>query len=247
MNKNKKISITEEKSDLPLIQPVYEKFGVFINSINPNLPNRNGAVYLILGGPGSGKTSMLLSLFRDTNLLKQKFDEIHYIVPESSFSSVKNHPFKDHDKIHHELSSDLLNEIYEDCIDRKDEAIANKQSLEHTCLILDDYGSQLKDPDIVYTLKRIMSRSRHCGLYIIMICQTYKMIPIELRRIITNISVYRPSIEEWSLLCADVILLKKIVCDQIYQYVYDKPFNHFDIDLKLGVLRKNFNLLQIGE
>ncbi len=31
----------------------------------------------------------------------------------------------------------------------------------------------------------------------------------------------------------------------LFDYIYDKPYNHLDIDLREDVLYKNFNLLEI--
>ena len=88
--------ITEINNDLPTIKPVKEIMSIYIEGINPNIPNRNGFIYALIGSPGSGKTSLLLSLFRSKNYYKNKFNHIYLITPESSFLYVVNHPFKDH-------------------------------------------------------------------------------------------------------------------------------------------------------
>ena len=60
------MKITETKNDLPKTKPIKEIMSVFIPNINPNLPNRNGAIYAIIGSPGSGKTNLLFStLFKN--------------------------------------------------------------------------------------------------------------------------------------------------------------------------------------
>ena len=55
------MKITEIKNDLPKTKPIKEIMSVFIPNINSNLPNRNGAIYAIIGSPGSGKTNLLFS------------------------------------------------------------------------------------------------------------------------------------------------------------------------------------------
>ena len=95
--------ITELKNDLPQIKPVKEIMSIYIEGINPNIPNRNGFIYVLIGSPGSGKSSLLLSLFRSRNYYKNKFNHIYLITPESSFLSVKDHPFENHAKVYHEL------------------------------------------------------------------------------------------------------------------------------------------------
>ena len=242
-----KIAIHEIKNDLPKTNPVHELFGVYIDDINENLPRFNGTLWAIIGKGGSGKSSMFLSLFKSKNLLRGKFDEIHYIVRESSFNSVKKNPFTKHDKIHHELTVDLLFSIHEEALERRDECLENDEQCEHTAIIIDDFGATLKDLEIQYALKQIMNIARHANLYIIFIVQTYRMIPAELRRILTNVTLFMPNNEEWDLIIKEVLMKKKHITEQIYNYAFDKMYNHLTINTKDGTIRKNFNLLEITE
>jgi hypothetical protein len=242
-----KIEITQHSNNLPDTKPVFENFGVYLDDINENLPRHNGTIWGIIGKGGSGKSSMFLSLFKSKEFLRGKFDEVHYIVREGSFNSVKGNPFQHHDKVHHELTPELLHEIHEDALERKEDSIENDTEIEHTCVIIDDFGAQLKDLDIQYALKQIMNVARHAGLYIVFICQTYRMIPSELRRILTHVTIFRPNTEEWDLICKEILLKKKQVCAQIYDYVFDKLYNHLTINMKDGSIRKNFKLLEITE
>ena len=54
------MKISETKSDLPKTRPIKEIMNVFIPNINKNLPNRNGAIYAIIGSPGSGKIKLVI-------------------------------------------------------------------------------------------------------------------------------------------------------------------------------------------
>jgi len=244
MNKTKP-NIIEHISTLPKTKPVFENFGIYIEDIHESLPRYNGSIYAIIGKGGSGKSSLFLSLFKSTDFLKCKFDEIHYIINEGSYNSVKNNPFKDHEKVHHEISPGLLYEIYEDALERKEESQKNKQPLEHTCIIIDDFGSELKNPDIQHALSTILIVARHAGLYVVLICQTYKMMPSFLRRILTNITLFRCNNEEWELICKEVLLKRRDTCTHLYNYVFDKLYNHLTVDIKTGEIRKIFNLLEI--
>jgi GTPase SAR1 family protein len=79
------MKIKEHKSKLPNIMPVKEKMSVFIPDIDKNIPNRNGAIIAMLGSGGSGKTSLLLSLFKSKNYYRNKFDNLYVFTPLSSF------------------------------------------------------------------------------------------------------------------------------------------------------------------
>lgn len=243
----KPITIKEVNNDLPMTEPVHENFGVLIEDINENLPRHNGTIWAICGKGGSGKSSLFLSLFKSKKFLRSKFDEIHYIVRQSSFNSVKKNPFSKHENIHHDLTPELLMDIHEDALRRKEECLEMGVPCEHTCIIIDDFGSHLKDHDIQYTLKQIMNVARHANLYIVFIVQTYRMIPAELRRILTHVTLFKPNVEEWNLITNEILLMKKDKAEQIYNYVYDDLYNHLDVNMKDGTIRKNFRLLEIEE
>ena len=43
--------ISEIKNDLPQIKPVKEIMSIYIDGINPNIPNGNGFIYALIGSP----------------------------------------------------------------------------------------------------------------------------------------------------------------------------------------------------
>ena len=107
-------SIVEiENKTFPNQAPVKEKMDIYVPKITAeNIPKRNGSIYVLCGSGGSGKTSLMLNMFKTKLLYRKKFHNIYYICPSASFSSVKNYPFSKHDKVYHELTVPLLDEIY---------------------------------------------------------------------------------------------------------------------------------------
>ncbi len=93
-----------------------------IINVNENIPHRNGFIY-VTGSGGSGKSSLLLSMFKSTKFYRKKFDNIYLFTPRSSFLSVEKHSFETHDKVYHDLSIPILNSIYEELNDLKQIAI----------------------------------------------------------------------------------------------------------------------------
>ena len=172
------MKIEEIPSQLPSANPVKEIMGVNINGINPALPHRNGFIYTLIGAPGTGKSSLLLSLFKSKDFYRGKFEKVFLLTPESSFLSVHNHPFKNHTDVSHELTEEMLATVYEDCLDRKQTAIEEKEQIEHTCLIIDDFASELKEQYIILALKRLLTKSRHIALSVIFTLQSYTMYPM---------------------------------------------------------------------
>lgn len=73
------------------------------------------------------------------------------------------------------------------------------------------------------------------------------MIPVELRRILTHVTLFKPNTEEWNLIREEILLMKKEKAEGVYNYVFDKLYTHLDVNMKDGTLRKNFNVLNITE
>ena len=170
--------ITETPNDLPRATPTKELMNVFIEGINNNIPNRNGSITAIIGAPGTGKSSLLLSMFRNPAFYKKKYNHIYLFTPEGSFKSVVNHPFKDHDKVFHDLHEDDLYDIEEELLAIKDECLEGDFELEHSVVIIDDYASDLKDKQLIRVLKKMLTKSRHMLCSFIFTLQAYNMLPL---------------------------------------------------------------------
>ncbi|RYY45030.1 MAG: hypothetical protein EOO06_17205, partial [Chitinophagaceae bacterium] len=101
-------------------------------------------------------------------MYRGKFDNIFYFCPESSFTSVKNHPFanvKDSDKVHviHELTPSALEEVYNFCdakkkayveYQNKKKHITKKGNKKTAAYFLDDeeYVDEVEEePELEYT------------------------------------------------------------------------------------------------
>ena len=66
--------IKEIDNKLPKnISIVKEVMDVFIKGIDKSLPSRNGMVWFICGSAGSGKSSMLMNLFKNKSFYRNKF------------------------------------------------------------------------------------------------------------------------------------------------------------------------------
>ena len=71
------------------------------------------------GSGGSGKTNLLLNLFKNKNCYRNIFHNIYYFCPSASFASLANHPFETHDKVFHELDVPILEEIYNELVSKR--------------------------------------------------------------------------------------------------------------------------------
>jgi hypothetical protein len=234
-----------ENKDIPKMKPVVEKMDLIIPDIPDGVPRYNGGVWVVSGSGGSGKSSMCLSFFRSKRLYRNKFDNIWYVCPMSSFLSVVKHPFQEHDKVYHDLTPDLLTEVYQRLNEIKEENDKDGEQ-EYSCLFIDDMADALKDKHIQRALNRILIKARHLKVMIIICVQAWKYFPLQLRRQVTNVTVFKPkNKDEWETICKEMLMLKKEHWEFFHDYIFDEPYTHLDIDTKNGNMYKNFNLLDI--
>jgi hypothetical protein len=241
---------------LPRFTKIKEKFDVYIPGMIEGIPNRNGFVWCLSGSPGSGKTNLLLNMFKSKTLYRHKFHNIFYISPASSFSSVEKHPFADHDKLYHDLNVETLQSIYsqldaikkESCGEKKttnqDDSSEEENEIQYSCVIIDDYADQLKNNDIANKLKRMLIKSRHLNCSFIFTSQSFILFPKQLRKLLFNITIFKPqNKEEFESICKEVINFKKDDALLLSDFVFNEEYNHLDIDLKTNKLYKNFHEL----
>jgi ABC-type dipeptide/oligopeptide/nickel transport system ATPase component len=238
--------INEIPNDLPKIRAVKERMDVYIPNVNNNLPRRNGFVYAMVGAGGSGKSSLMLSMFKSPKYYRNKFDNIYYFTPQSSFLSVEKHPFQEHDKIYHELDEDTLEEINNELLELKENSIDNDSPIEHSLIIIDDFASDLKDKNLIKRLNKMIVKTRHINCSWIFTLQAYNLFPKILRKQITNATIFKPNNnQEWESINQELLNLPKNDLIKLYDYVFDVQYTHLDIDTKENKIYKNFNLLEL--
>ena len=168
------------------------------------------------------------------------------ITPESSFQSLSKHPFQEHPNVFHELNDGVLDYIYDEIMEYKKQAIEDKRPIEHSCIIIDDYANELKNKELVEALKKLLIKSRHLNCFFIFTLQAYNLFPLVLRKFITNISLFKPKNNvETESIRNELLNMNKDDFNELYNYVFNEPYNHLDYDTNTMELRKNFNKLDI--
>jgi len=260
-----------------IFKPIKEKQNIYVPDIvNQNISRRNGMIYVMAGSGGSGKTNLLLNLFKSKNCYRNIFHNIYYFCPSSSFASLKNHPFEKHDKVFHELDVPALEQIYNELVSKRvddkeskvekkkrkekyaralglsgDEMSSESESdeekeIEYSCVIVDDFASILKNDDIQKQLNKMLMTARHLCCSFIFTLQTYLYFPKSLRKQITYISLWKTrNVEEFNSIARELLNLNKDDALLLYNYVFNEPYTHLDIDTSLNKLYKNFNELLI--
>jgi DNA replication protein DnaC len=161
----------------------------------------------IIGKPGSGKTSLLVGMLKGKGkekIFRKCFNHVLLVMPTSSRESMKDNVFKKlpEDKMYDELDHQSINSIYDKLLD-------SSAQKENTLLILDDVGASLKRAEIQTMFKRIVFNRRHLRVHIILLLQSFNSCPKELRKLFTNIFIYKPSKVEFENLFTELFETKK--------------------------------------
>jgi hypothetical protein len=273
-------SINEIKNPMQKqMKPIKEKQDIYIPDIDDkNISRRNGMIYVLTGSGGSGKSSLLLNMFKNTNMYRNKFHKIYYFCPMSSFLSVAKHPFEAHQDVYHELTVPILTTVYEELNGFKEkyeedmekwikqsrgkakdevvyeesetddeDTIKEKPEIKYSCVIIDDFADILKDKHIVMMLNKMLIKARHLCCGFIFTLQSYYYYPKILRKQLTYITIFKPkNIEEWNSIAKELLNMNSDDALTLFNYVFDEPYTHIDVDLVQNIYYKNFNKLLIS-
>jgi hypothetical protein len=162
----------------------------------------------------------------------------------ASYLSVKDHPFSEHtpERIYHELTVEVLDGIYEELKNIKTEG----DEIQYSCCIIDDMADSLKNVDIQKKLNQMLIKARHLSCAFIFTLQSYYYFPKILRKQITNLTIFKPkNNEEMESIAKELLHMKKDDSLKLYEYIFNVPYNHLDIDTLNDTLYRNFNKLEI--
>lgn len=193
----------------------------------------------LIGRPQSGKTSLLISFLTgkgNKKIFRKVFDHIIVVMPQTSRNSIKKNPFKDHpdEKMYEDLDLNTINTIY-------DNLIISAENNETTFLIWDDIGSSLKNKEIQKRIRQIIYNRRHLKVHIFILLQSFLSIPKEIRKLFTNVIMFKPSKVEQQVLFDELIETKKDLALDVMKFVYDKPHQYLFLNVESQRMYKMFD------
>lgn len=201
----------------------------------------NHSTNLFVGRPGSGKTSILYSLFESKKLLKKVYHNIYLFQPSSSRLSMKDKLFEklpDENKFE-ELDFDSLSEVME--------RIKAEDSKFNNCIIFDDQSVALKNNDTLKLLKELIFNRRHIRTSVFFLTQTFFSVPKEIRRLFSNVFVFKVSRGELTTIFEELVEKRKDCMMEISKLVYDKPHNFLYINTETQRLFKGWDEIIIAD
>ena len=234
LKENKKLNL-----DIPTFTCDNSPLGEHLNKYEMLSHLNSYSFTAVIGRPGSGKTSLVVSFLTgkgDKKVFRKVFNHVLVVMPSSSRNSMKKNPFKNHpdEKMFEELDLNTIETIYESL----KESSENK---EKTLLIMDDIGASMKNKEIQKILRKIIYNRRHLKVHIIVMLQSYISIPKEVRKMITNLFLFKPSKVEMENFCDELFETKKDKAIEIMNFVYDKPHEYLMLNVENQKMYKKFD------
>ena len=191
----------------------------------------NHSTTLMIGKPKSGKTSLLYSFLKSKELLRNVYDKIFLFQPSQSRASMKDKIFDNipDDQKFEELNLENLNDVEKNL----DEG--------SNIIIFDDQTAYLKDNEIQKKLKEFVFNRRHKHLSIIFLVQSWLSVPKDIRKLFTNIFVFKVSKNEMEQIFDEVVELPKQYILPLMKLTYDKPHQYLFINTDSQRLFKGFD------
>ena len=176
-------------------------------------------------------------------MLNKVFDHVYLFQPSHSRASIKNDIFKKHDE--DKMFDELTYEDLDDVIDR----IKGTEKKENSVIIFDDMSAYLKNKETLRLFKELIFNRRHLRTSIYFLNQTFFSVPKELRRLFSNIFVFKVSRNEMGNLFDEVVEQDNVkqLMPEISKLVYDKPYQYLFINTDQQKFYKGFDRIDFDE
>lgn len=223
----------------PLKQPTFlcdTKLHTKLDSYDSTSLINKSNFSLFLGKPGSGKTSLMVSLLDTPQLFKRCFHKIVVFMPSHSRGSLKNNIFDQlpGEQLHDHLDAESINEVFEQIESNADEGL-------FTLIILDDVQQSLKDKYVAKRLLEIVANRRHLKTTIWLLAQTYKSIPRQVRQCLTNLFVFKVNKTEMENIFTEQVETFKEHFQRILNKAYKDPHDYLFLDTGTQRLFRGFD------
>lgn len=165
---------------------------------------------LILGRPGTGKSSFIKSAIVDKRMLNRVFERIYLVIPENSMASFgDNDHFSElpDDQLFHDLDLNILTEIY-------DKVKENRENEWRTLIIFDDVQGKLKGACERMLLEMAANR-RHLRLSMMITAQNYRRVPRDVRLVASDLFTFNLSNANYQMIFEEMINLDKKHYDSV--------------------------------
>jgi len=230
-----KIKINESPNIVPCKMLCDELLHEKLNNYEMTSFMNSHETNLFIGKPKSGKTSLLYSFFKSPKLFRKVFHNVFLFQPSHSRASMKDNLFE---KIPDEQKFDELNE---ENLQVVIDVIKNEDRKYNNCIIFDDMAAYLKNH--LKLFKELIFNRRHLRTSIFFLVQTWYSVPKDIRKLFSNIFIFRVSKQENSVIYSEVIEEKQKYQNEISKLVYNEPFKYLFVNLNSQRFFDGFNEL----
>ena len=197
---------------------------------------------LLIGSAGSGKTSLLFSMFKSKDIFKKVFHNIFLFQPFASASSVKNNVF---DSIPDEQK---FNELDYDSLSGVMDIVRNEDKKYNNAIIFDDMGAYLKNGDVEKLLKELIFNRRHYRTSIFFMVQSYISVPLQIRKLFTNLFIFKVAKKELETIRDEILeTIPRECIGALGKFVFDKPHEYLFINVPTNRIFKKFDEIIIDD
>lgn len=234
-----------DNPNLVIEPPVFKCDSCISENIAEPLPNTAFAMGLI-GSAGSGKTSLMVNMLTNPKMYRQAFDHVHLFAPKSSMNSLRDDIWEDHpaDKVHHSLDWSSLDNIH-----AKTRLRAKaKPNPETTLIVIDDMTVWLKHKQVEAKLREMIFNRRHNYTSIMMLVQSYKALPMDLRKTLSHFFLFKPrNKKEAEAIWEELMFVPRATGESILQFAFQGTYDFLMGDCGTGDMYRNFNRLVLPD
>lgn len=197
---------------------------------------------LLIGKPKSGKTSLLHSFFEHKGLLRYCFTKIYLFQPVQSGASISHSVFDmlPGEQVFRELNFDNLLSVKRQLEEDSANGLAS-------CIIFDDVTAELKNRDTLQLFKQLAFNRRHLHVSLMFLVQSWHSVPKELRRLWSNIYVFKVSKNEMLNIWTEIIEHDDEIMPQVMKMVYNEPYKFLFINTDSQRLFDGWDEILIGD
>jgi hypothetical protein len=116
-----------------------------------------------------------------------------------------------------------------------------------SCIIFDDVTAELKNRDTLQLFKQLAFNRRHLRLSMYFLVQTWHSVPKELRRLWSNIYVFKVSKNEMINIWTEIIEHDDEIMPQVMKMVYNEPYKFLFINTDSQRLFDGWDEILIGD
>ena len=96
---------------------------------------------------------------------------------------------------------------------------------------------------------RLILNRRHIGggVSVIIVSQSYNLLPLQLRKMINSLILFKPTYEEMNLINDEILYNDKKEVKKLMEFFFDEKYKFLTYNLESGKYYKNFDRVTIEE